>query len=197
MRESVSRQHVNELVERASAGDRGALDELVEVLYQELRSIAHERRARWRGAETLSTTVLVNEAYMRLARLDHATWEDSVHFKAVAATAMRQILVDYSRRRGAKKRGGEWERLTIDRVAGLFPALADPSSVSTEALLQLNDSLLKLERENPDYTRIVECRFFGGMTIEETGEALDISPATVKRRWRLARAWLHREIDPT
>ena len=193
---SDSRELVTELMERASSGDRRALDELVEVLYDELRAIAEERRARWRGDDTLSATVLVNEAYLRLAKQVDPEWDDRAHFKAVASTAMRQILVDYSRRRSAQKRGaGAWDRLTFDRVADLFSGLGGPPAPPTEALIELDAALKKLEVENPQYGRIVECRFFGEMTIAETAEALEISPATVKRGWNLAQAWLHRELE--
>lgn len=187
---------VTQLLRRASDGDKTALDTLVELLYTELHSIAQEQRARWRGDDTLSATVLVNEAYVRLAKQDSPGWETLAHFKAVAATAMRQIMVSYARRRSAKKRGGdEWNPLTLERVEHLLPALGEGPSTA-EAVIGLDDALTRLEEQNPDYRRIVECRFFGGMTIEETAEALGLSPSTVKRRWNLARAWLHRELDP-
>jgi RNA polymerase sigma factor (TIGR02999 family) len=195
-RSCLSREPLTQLLARASSGDRAALDEIVTRMYDELRAIAEERRARWRGDETLSTTVLVNEAYLRLAQQADPRWESRVHFKAVASTAMRQVLVDYGRRRRAKKRGaGAWDRVTIDRVAELFPALGNSSSPALESIVDLDGALERLEAENPDYVRLVECRFFGGMTIAETAEALDLSPATVKRRWNVARAWLHRALS--
>lgn len=186
---------VTQLVKLAAAGDQSALERLVTVLYDELRSIARRRRAQWEGDETLSATVLVNEAYMRLAGQDDAEWTDRAHFMAVASRAMRQVLIDYSRRGGAKKRGGGWDRVTFHKVDELLPGLADQPEGQAESLLELDACLKRLEVENPRYSQIVECRFFGGMTIEETAVALGVSTATVKRGWRLARAWLHREMS--
>ena len=188
---------VTELVRLASTGDEGALGRLVTVLYDELRSIARMRRAQWQGDETMSATVLVNEAYMRLAAQEDAEWEDRAHFMAVASRAMRQVLIDYSRRTAAKKRGGGLDRVTLDRVDELVPGLGDRPGDQAETLLELDACLKRLETENPRYSRIVECRFFGGMSIEDTAVALQISTATVKRGWRLARAWLHREMGAT
>ncbi len=187
--------HVNELLRLASEGDRVALDELIGVVYAELRSIAKARRGQWRGDQTMSTTALVSEAYLRLAAQEGAQWQNRDHFFAVASRAMRQILLDYARRRGAQKRGGEWDRVTLEKVDHLFPGLNGLPSDRAETLIELDACLVRLEEESSRHCRIVECRFFGGMTIEETAKALDISTATVKRGWTAARAWLHRELS--
>lgn len=142
----------------------------------------------------MSTTVLINEAYLRLTGRESSDWENRAHFLAVASRAMRQILIDYSRRRRAQKRGGEWDHVTIDRVAELLPGLSDQAMQQAEALIRLDECLAQMEVESPRHCRIVECRFFGGMTIEETALALDVSTATVKRGWAAARAWLLSEI---
>lgn len=188
---------VTELIRLAAGGDRDALEEVMSLLYGELRALAHARRARWRGDHTVSTTVLVHEAYLRLVGHQNPDWESRAHLLAVASRAMRQILIDYSRRRGAEKRGGGWDRVTLDRVDDLFPGLTDSPAHRAEALIELDVCLQRLEAEEPRYCRIVECRFFGGMTIDETSDALQISAASVKRGWTTARAWLHRELNPT
>jgi RNA polymerase sigma factor (TIGR02999 family) len=185
---------VVELVERSASGDPGALDELVTRLYEELHAIAGKRRAQWRGDDTLSTTVLVNEAYLRLAAQEDPDWSSRAHFLAVASRAMRQVLIGYARKRGARKRGGGWERMTFDRAEDLLPALAGGPVDRSEALLKLEACLQRLEAHSERHARIVECRFFGGMTTEESAAALGVSTATVKRGWAAARAWLHREM---
>ena len=161
-------------------------------LAAELRNVARLQRRSWRGNDTVSTTVLMSEAYLRL-RGQGGGWSSRAHFMAVASRAMRQILIDYARRRSAVRRGGGLERITLDRVDDLVPGYASLDEYA-ERLTLLDSCLRRLEGEEPRYCRIVECRFFSGMTIEETAEALGISPATVKRGWALAKAWLHREM---
>lgn len=186
---------VTELVHLASQGDRAALDELIAVLHDELRAIARARRHAWRGDQTMSTTVLVNEAYLRLAGQGDANWESRAHFFAVASRAMRQILIDYSRRRQAQKRGGDLDRITLEKIDELIPGARGSSDGQAELLIALDECLARLEIESERHCRVVECRFFGGMTIEETAAALGVSTATVKRSWTAARAWLHREMS--
>jgi RNA polymerase sigma factor (TIGR02999 family) len=185
---------VLELLARASEGDSAALDQLIPLVHDELRAIAHDQRSRWRGDETLGTTALVNEAYLRLVAQERPDWKGRAHFLAVAGQAMRHVLIDYARRRKASKRGGSWDRVTIDRISEVLPggALAHDR---VELLIQLEGCLKRLEEESERHARIVECRFFGGMTIQETADALGLSPRTVKRGWALAQAWLHREMD--
>ena len=171
----------------AAAGNRESLDEFVPQLYQELRGMAHRHLLGERADHTLSTTALVHEAYLKLARLDRLEWQNRAHFCAEAARAMRRILVDYAVRRGAKKRGGDQVRVEMEDHL----AITDAEAVQ---LLALHRALEELESHHPRHARVVECRFFAGMTTPEIGEALDISPATVKRDWQMARAWLNREL---
>jgi len=171
----------------AAAGSRDALDEFVPRLYQELRGMAHRQLLGERADHTLSTTALVHEAYLKLARLDRLEWQNRSHFCAEAARAMRRILVDYAVRRGASKRGGDRVKVEMEDNFAITDAEAGQ-------LLALHRALEELESHHPRHARVVECRFFAGMTTPEIGEALDISPATVKRDWQMARAWLNREL---
>lgn len=171
----------------ASAGSRDSLDGFVLELYEELRRTAHGQLAGERADHTLCTTALVNEAYLKLTRLDRMEWKNRAHFCAEAARAMRRILVDYAVRRTAKKRGGARTRVEMEDAFAFTDAEAGQ-------LLGLHAALQHLEEHQPRHARVVECRFFAGMTIPEIGEALDISPATVKRDWQMARAWLNREL---
>lgn len=166
---------------------REAMDELFEITYQELKELAHQHRRRWKGSTTLGTTVLVHEAYRKLAGSGNLrTWERA-HFLAVAARAMRQILVNYAERQSAQKRGGGVEPIDLDAANPVAPEVADE-------ILALHEALEVLSRSEPRRGQVVECRFFAGMTIEETAEALGVSPATVKRDWVLATAWLRRQV---
>ena len=178
----------NQLLVDWSAGDRAALDRLFPIVYGELRRIAHRQLQQERTAHTLSTTALVHEAYLKLARLDHLQWKNRAQFFAIAARAMRRILVDYALARSADKRGGGQALLSLDDVVVMVDSRADE-------LVALDQALLRLEEFDARSTRIVECRVFAGMSTEETAEALGISPATVKRDWALARAWLNRELN--
>lgn len=168
-------------------GGAESLDDFAAVLYEELRSLAHRQLLGERADHTLSTTALVHEAYLKLARLDRIEWKNRAQFSAEAARAMRRILVDYAVRRGAKKRGGDRVRVEFDDSLAITDADAGN-------LLALHRALEELESHHARHARVVECRFFAGMTIPEVGEALDISPATVKRDWAMARAWLNREL---
>lgn len=168
-------------------GDRGALDRLFPLVYRELHDRAHHQLARHRPGDTLSTTALVHEAYLKLTDSAHQTYQDRVHFFAVASRAMRQILVDYARRSMAAKRSGG------------HPVSMDPDAIGdpgrAEELLALDEALAQLEGLDERLARIVELRFFGGLSVEETSDALSISPRTVKRDWRKARAFLYRTIQ--
>lgn len=167
-------------------GDRAALDRLFPLVYRELHDRAHGQLARHRPGDTLSTTALVHEAYLKLTDSAHQTYQDRVHFFAVASRAMRQILVDYARRRMAVKRGGA-PPVTLDpEVVG------DPGR--PEELVALDEALVRLEALDERLARTVEMRFFGGLSVEETAAALGVSPRTVKRDWRKARAVLYQDI---
>jgi RNA polymerase sigma factor (TIGR02999 family) len=188
---------VSLLLRQVRADGRAALDRLFPIVYADLRQLAGARRRRWHGDETLNTTALVHEAYLRLAQQSGPDWRDRAHFFAVASQAMRHVLVDYARRRRTAKRGGEWQRLTLDELESALTGGPDPDAAREYALLALEGALGRLERHNSRHVRIVECRFFGGMTIPETAEALGISASTVTRGWAAAQAWLYRELRRT
>ncbi|MFW6079699.1 MAG: ECF-type sigma factor [Gemmatimonadota bacterium] len=182
------------LLETAARGDRRAFDQAYALVYDELHELAHGQRSRWRGDETLNTTALVHEAYLKLADWTRPRWRSRRHFLAVAARAMRQILVNYAERRRAAKRGGDLERVdgAEERAAVESGAF---SLEAAEEILALHAALERLEEVDERQCRVVECRFFADLTIPETAEALGVSPATVKRDWRLASAWLYRELE--
>lgn len=156
-------------------------------VYDELRMIARRQLYGRRGGETIQTTALVHEAFLKLARSESDDFNDRSHFFAVAATAMRQILVDYARQRASEKRGGEFKRVDFDMEK------LDVES-QTELLIELDDALQKLSALDPRLTKVVECRYFAGMTEPETAAALGVNERTVRRDWVKARAWLHVEL---
>jgi RNA polymerase sigma factor (TIGR02999 family) len=174
-------------------GREAAVDELFELLYEELREVAHRQRQRWRGDNTLDTTGLVHEAYLKLMGGSAADVESRAHFLALASRAMRHILCNYARDRRALKRGGASRPLTLDEAVAAT-ARARAGSEAPETLLALDAALKRLEAADPRRSRVVECRFFGGLTVEETATALGVSPRTVKRDWAVAQAWLHRAM---
>jgi RNA polymerase sigma-70 factor (ECF subfamily) len=178
---------VTALLAAARAGEKGALDALLPLVYDELRRIARAQMRRERPGQTLDATALVHEAWLRLGG-GTAAAGDRAHFLGIAARLMRQILVERARARHAAKRGGHRERVTLDE--GLLP-----SSDARVDVLALDQALERLASLDPMNARLVELRFFGGLTVEEAAEALDISPATLKRRWALARAFLLRELE--
>lgn len=171
-------------------GDEADVEQLFSVLYHELREIARWQRRRWREDYTLNTTALLHEAYVKLADQSGVKAGTREHFLALASRAMRHILCNYARDRRALKRGGSGEPLELDERATATPAADDPS----DTLASLDDALRRLEEIDPRQSRVVECRFFGGLTVEETAVAMGISPRTVKRDWAMAQAWLHREM---
>lgn len=180
-------QTVTALLRDFSGGNKDALDELLPLVYEELRAVANRYARRQRRDLTLQTTALVHEAYMRLIDQREVQWRDRAHFFAVAATAIRRILIDHFRGRLAAKRGGGRQRVTIEdaTVASPGPRLD---------LLALDEALQRFAKMDPRKARTVELRFFGGLSIEETAEVLAVSHATVERDWNLARAWLYREL---
>ena len=169
-------------------GDREALNQLFPIVYRELRRIAHRQLRAERPTHTLSTTALVHEAYLKLVQLDRIQWQNRAQFFAIAARAMRRILIDYALSRKRKKRGGGTVMLPLDDVVVMVESQADE-------LVAVDQALQRLEAMDVRQARVVECRVFGGMSVEETAEALGLSPATVKRDWALARAWLNRELS--
>lgn len=169
-------------------GDQNAPERLVPLVYEELRRLARQSLRRERSGHTLQATALVHEAHLRLVDHDSMTWKNRAHFFSVAATVMRRILVDHARSARAEKRGGDDERITLD-VSLL------PSEERTVDLIALDEALLELGAFDQRQSQIVELRFFGGLTNEEIGQVLEISPRTIKREWRLAKAWLRRAIS--
>lgn len=172
------------LMSRDPVAGSDTLDELVPLIFDELRAMARRQLSRERERYTLQTTELVHEAYLRLVGDAGVTRQGRAYFYGAAARAMRQVLVDAARRRNAAKRGSGTVALSLDEGTGEVDAYA-------HELLDLDDALRALERRNPRYARVVECRFFGGMSVEDTADALGVSPRTVKSDWALARAWLY------
>jgi RNA polymerase sigma factor (TIGR02999 family) len=170
------------------ADDRQSLDSLLPTVYHELRRLAANYIRRERPGQTLQPTALVHEAYLRLMKDRPDRWQNRAHFCAIAAHSMRQILIERARARGAQKRGGAQPRVTFDE------ALVAGGEQSFD-ILALEEALQRLAAMDPEQARLVELRFFGGMTVEETAEAMSLSPATVKRHWAVARAWLARELE--
>ena len=184
--EGPPKQEVTALLQRWSGGDREALEQLMPLVYEKLRQLASVRLRGERSGHTLQPTALVHEAYLRLVGQKRVAWQNRSHFYGIAAQMMRRILVDHARKRGAAKReGGVHLMVTIEEVA------APDRDVE---LLALDKALTDLGRLDPRQARIVELRFFGGLTVEETAEVAGVSTATVKREWRTARAFLRREI---
>ena len=169
-------------------GDQDALDRLLPVVYERLRSIAHRELRRERPDHTLNATALVHEAYLRLVQLDRISWEGRAHFFGAASQAMRRILISYARMKNAGKRGAGADHVNLDDV--VVAAQERPDMV-----LALDEALSRLAKTNERQAKIVECRYFAGMSVEETASALGISPATVKRDWLVARAMLNRELS--
>jgi len=180
---------VTQLLAAWSGGDPSALDALMPLVYDELRQVAGRQLAGERGAHTLQATALVNEAFLRLVDQTRASFKDRTHFFAVSAQIMRRILIDHARRRLAGKRGGGLETVSLEGV------IEWPGKENLDVLL-LDEALTELATFDARQSRIVELRFFAGLGVEETAEALSISTATVKREWRVARAWLLGRIRP-
>ena len=180
-----------------AGGDRDAFDRLVPLVYDDLREVARRQRRHWNGDDTLGTTALIHETYLRLADQSAPGWSSRPHFLAVASRAMRQVLLDYAKRQHAEKRGGARRRVAVEEIDTALQSHSGFAGQHAEALLAVEEALVHLEREDPSLARVVECRFHGGLTIEDSAAALGISPATVKRRWALAQAWLFRELTHT
>jgi RNA polymerase sigma-70 factor, ECF subfamily len=180
-------QQVTRLLVAWSGGDQAALEELTPLVYAELHRLAHHYISQERPGHTLQTSALVNEAYLRLVEQKNIDWQCRAHFYGIAARLMRQVLVDYARRRGYAKRGGGARRVTLDEAL----AISDERTAEVVALDEALEGLAKLD---PRQSQVVELRFFGGLSIEETAEVLGISPGTVMADWTVAKAWLHRAI---
>jgi RNA polymerase sigma factor (TIGR02999 family) len=178
---------ISELLTNWGGGDREALKAVVPLLYEDLRRVAHQYLRKARPGHTLQTTALVHEAYLRLEQYHRAQFQNRTHFVAICALLMRQILIGHERTRRAAKRGAGGQKVTLDDANEMIRG-------RPVDLLALDDALTGLARLDPQQSRIVELRFFGGLSIEETGEVLGLSAATVKRHWSTARVWLRREM---
>ena len=181
------RNGVTDAIQRLQAGEEGALDRLVPLIYDELRLLARRKRASLRQGETLDTTGLVHELYLKLAAQPHPAWRDRGHFFAAAAKAMRHVLIDYAKSRRRQKRGGGQVHITLDETQIVIQKEASE-------LIVVDEALKRLAAEDERLARVVECRFFAGLSDEETAEAMGLSPRTVQRAWGDARSWLRKEM---
>jgi RNA polymerase sigma-70 factor, ECF subfamily len=177
------RADITTLLRAWGEGDGSALDRLAPMVYDELHTIAHRQMLREKDGQTLQTTALVNEAYLRLVNVENVTWRDRAHFYAVSAQMMRRILVDAARARLREKRGGGLQRLSLDE-------LLDEQAPRDRELVAIDDALSELARMDERKSRVIELRFFGGLSVEETAAVLKISPQSVMRDWKLAKAWM-------
>jgi RNA polymerase sigma factor (TIGR02999 family) len=180
-------EEVSQLLREWSNGDQAALDKVMPIIYQELHRLAHHYMRKERAGHTLQTTALVNEAYMRLADYKKMRWQGRAHFFAVAAQVMRRILVEQARSRKLVKRGGGIPTVSLEEAAIVFPG-------RSAEVIAIDEALTDLESWDPRKSKIVELRFFGGLSIEETAEVLKVSVTTVQREWRSAKAWLYQAI---
>lgn len=181
------RADITQLLRAHAEGDVAAIELLLPRVYDELRRMARGRLRRERPDHTLAPTDLVHEAFLKLVPLERVEWRSRAHFFAIASRAMRNVLIDHAVRRSAVKRGGGAQAVTLEEAAG-------STEQSLDDLVALGHALNRLEQLDARQARVVECRFFGGLSLDETAEALQISPATVSRDWTFARAWLHREL---
>jgi len=179
---------VTQLLLAWSAGDRGAIDRLTPLIYDELHRLAKSYMRKERAGQTLQTTALIHEAYLRLIEVNQVQWQNRSHFFGVAARVMRQILVGFARERGCQKRGGGAQRISLDQA----PAVGQGQD---EDFVALDEALSALAEVDARKAQVVEMRFFGGLTEEEIAVALGVSPETVRRDWRLSRSWLRRELS--
>ncbi len=177
---------VSTLLQAWREGDETALERLTPIVYQELRRLAHRQMSREHSQHTLQTTALVNEAYLRLVQYNRMRWQDRAHFFAVSAQLMRRILIDYARRNN-QRRGAGFPHVSLEEI-GSPVAAGDPN------LIALDDALKALQQFDPRKAKVVELRFFGGLSVEEAAEVLKVSPITIMRDWNNARAWLYREL---
>lgn len=179
---------VTGLLQAWSNGDETALEQLIPLIYGELHRLARYYMRGEQDKTTLQTSALINEAYLRLVNVNEVEWKDRAHFLGVASRLMRQILVDFARSKQAQKRGGDRRRVSLENVPAAFQKEFAPD------LIALDEALVSLASLDPRQSKVVELRYFGGLTIEETASVLRVSSGTVRRDWRMARAWLYREL---
>ena len=179
-----NKTHVTELVNRVSRGDPEAAEELLPLIYDELRQLAQSHMARERAGHTLQATALVHEAYLQLVAIEDASWVSRSHFFKMASTAMRRLLVDHAREKNSLKAGGGKPHLSLDEVA------LEPGAVAPPEILEVDWALELLEQFDPELAEIVQLRFFGGLEMKQIAETLELSKRTAERRWNIAQAWL-------
>lgn len=190
LRKLMSTQGVTELLLKLSDGKREVVDELLPIIYDELKRIAASYLRRERSDHTLQPTALVNEAYMKMVDITQVSWQNKAHFIGVAANQMRRILVDHARHHNAQKRGGEFHIMTLNEEI-------DKADEQTADLIALDDALNELAKMDPVKAKIVELRYFGGLSTDETAEVLGVAPITIKRHWKLTKAWLYGQLTRT
>lgn len=181
----MAEEDVTQLLAAVEAGNSAAFDRLLAQVYPAMRDMARAKLREWPAGETLNATSLVHEAYLKMVRYQDVSWKGRAHFFGAAAQTMRRILVDHARAKSAQKRSGEEVSLTV-----AVPA----AEVSLDKLIEIDDALKRLAEQRPRWVRVIECRYFAGLNIEETAQAVGISHATVSNDWRMARAWLKREL---
>jgi RNA polymerase sigma factor (TIGR02999 family) len=192
-----STSDISLLLRQAKRGDGAALSRLFPLVYDELKSIAHAKLSFERDGHTLDTTSLVHEAYLKLVGQTRVEWQSRAHFFAVAAQAMRRILVDYARSRGAAKRSGNARGVSLDSATHVAAPAAGFTADEPQGLVELDAALERLGQFNPRGASVVEYRFFGGLQFKEIGEVMGISEVTARRSWTLAKTWLRRELAPS
>jgi RNA polymerase sigma-70 factor (ECF subfamily) len=192
MRADLAANDLTGLLIEWARGDTAALDQLTPLVYDEIRRIAHRYVQHEREGQTLQTTALVHEAYLRLAGSQRVDWQNRAHFFAVTAQVMRHILIDHARRRQYIKHGGEVQRVSIDAATKEAALMSQPRAAE---LLALDEALTELAKLDPRKSRVVELRYFGGLSLEETADVLEVSAMTVRRDWRAAKAWLYKAVN--
>jgi len=192
--ESPSKKAVTDLLRASQAGDKEAADRLMPLVYDEMRKIAHQKLRFERKNHTLDTTALVHEAYFKLINHDEVEWQSRTHFLAIAALAMKRILINYANRRKAVKRGGKYSRANIEMDEIEDPNNEQMSESMADKILALDEALERMKNFNERGSRVVEYRFFGGLTYKEISEVMGIAPITVRRAWNVAKLWLRREL---
>lgn len=190
-----TKQAVTQLLKATRAGDREAVNELLPLVYEEMRGLAHQKLRFERNGHTLDTTALVHETYFKLINHDQVEWQSRAHFLAVAAMAMKRILINYAERRNAIKRGGKYSRIDIDEFAD--DDIETMGAGMAEQILVLEKALQKMKKFNERGCQVVEYHFFGGLTWKEISEVMGLAPITVRRAWYASRLWLQRELHRT
>lgn len=191
---NTSDQTITQLLYHYHNGDQKAFDELFELVYEKLHHIAQARRHLYKQ-DTINTTALIHEAYLKLVDQSEMEWKNRAHFFAVASKVMRHILINYARDQNRQKRGGNQQKVSLERLNLTASGEIGLSDDRSNVLIVLDKALKRFEKVNERQTQVVDCLFFGGMTIKETAAALSVTPSTVKRGWKTAQLWLYREIQ--